>query len=74
MSRFLNATCFRQAPKIFSGLWKQIRVFVDKRTYRKAQFVEGPKKEKGAKLRARLSEIFDDEMVDWLMVEVSRFR
>eukprot|EP00243_Klebsormidium_subtile_P003331 TRINITY_DN16696_c0_g1_i1.p1 TRINITY_DN16696_c0_g1~~TRINITY_DN16696_c0_g1_i1.p1 ORF type:complete len:328 (-),score=66.47 TRINITY_DN16696_c0_g1_i1:189-1172(-) len=61
---------FVEAPKIFSGLWKQIRVFVDKRTYRKAQFVEGPKKEKGAKLRARLAEIFDEELVDWLMVEM----
>jgi phosphodiesterase/alkaline phosphatase D-like protein len=60
-----------QAPRIFSSLWKQIRIFVDKRTYRKAQFVEGPKKEKGSKLRSRLSEIFDEELVEWLMIEVS---
>ncbi|CAD7695124.1 unnamed protein product [Ostreobium quekettii] len=59
-------------PKIFEALWTIVRPMVDPVTAKKLKFVtyDVKSKTKGAKLRASLAELFDSDLVEWLIHEM----
>lgn len=63
------------APYIFHKMYKLLAPYVDPVTAAKLSFVQGPSgKGGGAELRAALGEMFDDELVEWMLVEMAENR
>lgn len=62
------------APMLFNTLWKAIAPMVDPVTREKIHFVGYEKRGDNGKLRSLLSRYFDQELTDWLIVEMGENR